>query len=162
MEYAWYREGDAHLVPHFAGRAVLAYLLVGNVRAANTCYRLFASALGSDNPGLGVQDVASASADLRVFPSLPLVNFLGLLLLAVQRGAPEVYKGLVARYATQIGEADAWAEPLDTIAEMYFGIARPRQSNPLMDMMSGLFGGGAPQQGPKRGGVNAIAAPGLD
>ncbi|KID74943.1 Golgi to ER traffic protein 4 [Metarhizium brunneum] len=169
MEYTWYKEGDAHLAPHFAGRAVLPYLLVGNVRAANNCYRLFTSALSSDNPSLGVQDVSSASSDIRIFPSLPLLNFLGLLLLAIQRAAPEVYKGLVSKYATQINEADAWTEPLEMIAEMYFGIAKPRQSNPLMDMMSGLFGGGGgggpPPQQPRRQGIRGPDAPvaeGLD
>ncbi|KHN95792.1 putative protein family UPF0363 [Metarhizium album ARSEF 1941] len=167
MEYAWYKEGDAHLAPHFAGRAVLAYLLVGNVRAANTCYRLFVGALADDNPRLGVQDVSSASAHVRVFPSLPLLNFLGLLLLAIQRAAPEVYKGLVSKYATHINETDAWAEPLEMIAEMYFGIAKPRQTNPLMDMMSGLFGGGGPQprQPPRRQGIRGSDVPvaeGLD
>ncbi|KAG8415946.1 hypothetical protein J3459_013906 [Metarhizium acridum] len=148
MEYAWYKEGDAHLAPHFAGRAVLPYLLVGNVRAANNCYRLFTSALSKRQP------------------HLPLLNFLGLLLLAIQRAAPEVYKGLISKYATQINETDAWAEPLEMIAEMYFGITKPRQSNPLMDMMSGLFGGGGPPpQQPRRQeirGADAPVAEGLD
>ncbi|UNI18945.1 hypothetical protein JDV02_005173 [Purpureocillium takamizusanense] len=166
MEYAWYKEGDAHMAPQFAARAILPYLLVGNVRAANTCYRLFTSALSTDSPNLGVQDVSSASSDVRIFPSLPLLNFLGLLLLAIQRGAPEVYKGLVSKYATQVNEAEVWAEPLEMIAEMYFGIQKPRQSNPLMDMMSGFFGGGgAPQQQPQRRGLRGVDAPapaGLD
>ncbi|PHH86342.1 hypothetical protein CDD83_10379 [Cordyceps sp. RAO-2017] len=168
MEYAWYREGDAHLAPHFAARAVFGYLLVGNARAANACYRLFTSALADDpKAGPGVQDVASAGCDIRVFPGLPLLNFLGLLLLAVQRGAPDAYKGLVAKYASHINEAETWAEPLETIAELYFGIARPRQSNPLMDMMSGLFGGGgggAAQQPPRRSlrSADAPAPAGLD
>jgi hypothetical protein len=164
MEYAWYKEGDAHMAPHFAARAVLPYLLVGNVRAATTSYRLFTSALENDNPSLGVQDVSSTTSDVRIFPSLPLLNFLGLLLLAIQRGAPEVYKGLVSKYATQIDEAEAWAEPLEMIGEMYFGVTKPRQSNPLMDMMSGLFGGGgaAPPQQARRPGLQAPAAEGLD
>lgn len=169
MEYTWYKEGDAHLAPQFAARAVLPYLLVGNVRAANTSYRLFTSALSTDNAGLNVQDVSTSNSDIRVFPSLPLLNFLGLLLLAVQRGAPEVFKGLLSKYATQINEAEIpWAEPLEMIGEMYFGIAKPRQSNPLMDMMSGLFGGaggagGAPKQ--RRPGLRAADGPapaGLD
>ncbi|KND93885.1 Golgi to ER traffic protein 4 [Tolypocladium ophioglossoides CBS 100239] len=163
MEYAWYKEGDAHLAPHYAARAILPYLLVGNVRAANTCYRLFTSALSSDSTDLGVQDVSSASSDIRIFPGLPLLNFLGLLLLAIQRGAPEVYKGLVSKYAKQINDTEAWAETLEIIAEMYFGIAKPRQSNPLMDMMSGLFGGGgAATQQPQRRGLGAPAPAGLD
>lgn len=166
MEYKWYKEGEPHLAPHFAARAILPYLLVGNVRAANTSYRLFTSALSSDNASLSVQDVSSNSSDIRVFPSLPLLNFLGLLLLAVQRGAPEVFKGLVSRYATQLSETEgAWTEPLEMIGEMYFGIQKPRQSNPLMDMMSGMFGGlggggaAAPQ---RRQGLTSPSAPGLD
>ncbi|KJZ74207.1 hypothetical protein HIM_06438 [Hirsutella minnesotensis 3608] len=164
MEYAWYKEGDAHMAPHYAARAIFGYLLIGNVRAANTCYRLFTSALSSDNAGLGVQDVSSASCDIRIFPSLPLLNFLGMLLLAIQRGAPEVYKGLVSKYAAQINEAEVWVEPLETIAELYFNISRPRQSNPLMDMMSGFLGGGAPQQPPRRTlrGTEAPTPAGLD
>lgn len=153
------------MAPYFAARAVIPYLLVGNVRAANTCYRLFTSALSSDNPGLGVQDVASAHSDIRIFPSLPLLNFLGLLLLAIQRGVPEVYKGLVSKYAPQLSEAEAWSESLDMIAEMYFGITKPRQSNPLMDMMSGLFGGGGAAAPPARRGPRAVDGPapaGLD
>lgn len=169
MEYAWYKESDAHTAPLYAARAVLPYLLVGNVRAANTCYRLFASALSTENPGLGVQDISTSASDIRVFPSLPLLNFLGLLLLAVQRGAPEVYRGLVSKYAAQINEAENWGEALEMIAEMYFGIQKPRQSNPLMDMMSGLFGGGGgggggqqQQQQRRRPGLGAPTAEALD
>ncbi|PHH81903.1 hypothetical protein CDD82_7594 [Ophiocordyceps australis] len=151
MEYAWYKENEAHTAPQFAARAVLPYLLTGNLRAANTCYRLFTSALSSDNTGLNVQDVASANCDMRVFPSLPLLNFLGLLLLSIERPGPDVFKKLVAKYAMEIEETERWTEALEMIAEMYFGIQKPRQSNPLMDMMSGFFGGGgAGPQPPKR------------
>jgi golgi to ER traffic protein 4 len=171
MEYTWYKEDGAHTAPNYAARAVLPYLLVGNVRGANTSYRLFTSALTSDHKDLGVQDVSSTSSDLRVFPSLPLLNFLGLLLLAIQRGTPDVYKQLVAKYSTQLSEASTWAEAVELIAEMYFGIARPRQSNPLMDMMGSLFGGGGGGGGgggasqPKKSAVRRVEAPaaeGLD
>ncbi|KAM0435258.1 hypothetical protein ACHAPT_003352 [Fusarium lateritium] len=166
MEYTWYKEGEPHTAALFAGRAVLPYLLVGNVRAANTCYRLFTSALSSDNPNIGVQDVSSAAGDIRIFPSIPLLNFLGFLLLAVQRGAPELFRALVSKYATQINEAGTWGEALEMVGEMYFGLAKPRQSNPLMDMMSGFFGGAGGQEQPKRRQVtqrpDAPAAEGLD
>lgn len=167
MEYTWYKENEPHTAALFAARAVLPYLLVGNVRAANTCYRSFASALSADNAGLGVQDVTGTNGDIRVFPSLPLLNFLGFLLLAIQRGAPELFKGLVSKYATQITETESWAEALEMIGEMYFNIVKPRQSNPLMDMMSGLFsGGGAPQpQQQRKQNVRRVDAPapeGLD
>merc|ERR1711977_468260 len=128
MEYTWYKESDAHTAPHYAARAILPYLLVGNVRAANTIYRLFTSSLSSDNASLNVQDVSTASSDIRIFPSLPLLNFLGLLLLAIQRGGSDLFKQLKSHYAQHLKEA-GWEEPLAQIGEMYFGIKIPSQSN---------------------------------
>ncbi|KAI1170297.1 hypothetical protein F4777DRAFT_125272 [Nemania sp. FL0916] len=170
MEYEWFKEDEAHTAAQYAGRAVLPYLITANVRAANTSYRVFTSLLGDEKSSqLGVQDVSSNSADLRVFPSIPLLNFLGLLLLAVQRGSPELYRQLATKYASHIKELEMWDEALEIIAEIYFGIKKPRQSNPLMDMMSGFFGGGgAPSGGSSRPAVKAPsstsmpAAEGLD
>lgn len=165
MEYEWYREDEAHTAAQYAARAILPYLLVANVRAANASYRTFTSSLGADNKGLGVQDVSSQSSDIRVFPSLPLINFLGLLLLAVQKGSPDLFRQLRSKYASHLNEVGSWDESLEMIAEMYFGIQRPRQNNPLMDMMGSLFGGGAPggaaRQPPARR-VEAPTAEGLD
>jgi hypothetical protein len=167
MEYEWYKEDDSHTAPLYCARAVLPYLLVANVRAANASYRAFVSALAADNKGLAVQDVSSASSDIRIFPSLPLLNFLGLLLLAVQKGSPDLFRQLKTKYAANIHETGGtWDTALEMIAEMYFGIQRPRQSNPLMDMMGSLFGGGgAPgggQRKPAARRVEAPAAEGLD
>ncbi|KAI0167199.1 hypothetical protein BJ166DRAFT_609935 [Pestalotiopsis sp. NC0098] len=170
MEYEWFKEDDSHTAALYAGRAILPYLLTANLRAANTAYRYFASSLNQDKgSAIGVQDVSGNSADIRIFPSIPLLNFLGLLLLAVTRGSPDLYRQLSAKYASNIKEVEAWHEPLEMIAEMYFGISRPRQSNPLMDMMSGLFGGGgggAPAGGARRPGIKSPAplptAEGLD
>lgn len=160
LEYEWFKEDDAHTAALYAARGVLPYLLTGNVRSANTCYRLFTSALNQDKSSqLGIQDVSSASADIRVYPSIPLLNFLGLLLLAIQRANADLYKQLHNKYATLLGEVEPWHESLDMIAEMYFGIQKPRQSNPLMDMMSGIFGGGG--GAPASGGAQrpAVKAP---
>ncbi|OAA58960.1 DUF410 domain containing protein [Niveomyces insectorum RCEF 264] len=170
MEFAWYEQDDAHTAPLYAARAVLPYLLVANLRAANESFRVFTSALSSAHPGLSVQDVSSASADARVFPSLPLLNFLGLLLLAVQRGNADLFRQLTSKYATQLREADSWKEALELIGEMYFNIQRPRQSNPLFDMMGNLFGGGGGGKGGPGGNggrspqrkVEAPVAEGLD
>jgi hypothetical protein len=82
-------------------------------------------------------------SDIRIFPSLPLLNFLGLLLLAVQKGTPDLFRQLKTKYASNLAElGGAWDGALEMIADMYFGIQRPRQSNPLLDMMGSLFGGG--------------------
>ena len=142
MEYEWYKLDESHTAALYAARAVLPYLLVANVRAARASYRSFVGALATDNPGLAVQDVSTSSSDLKVFPSLPLLNFLGLLLLAVQKGSPDLFRQLKQKYGSHIAEVAAWDESLEMIAEMYFGIQRPRQGNPLLDMMGSMFGGG--------------------
>jgi golgi to ER traffic protein 4 len=128
---------------------------------------LFTSRLSTSNKGLVVQDVSSASSDLRVYPSLPLLNFLGLLLLAVQRGAPDLFRQLRSHYSVHLKEIGTWDEALDQIGEMYFGIKIPTQSNPLMDMMGSLLMGGgggsrnSPKPKPKTVGASA-PAPGVD
>jgi golgi to ER traffic protein 4 len=145
LEYTWYKESEApHLAPLFAARAVFPYLATGNVRAANTSLRLFTSALTQDNAALGstAQSVSSQSCDVRIFPSLPLLNFLSLLMLAITRAAPELYRQLVSKYAAHLRDVEPWGDALDLISDSYFGIAKPRQSNPLFDMMGSLLGGG--------------------
>ncbi|KAK5630826.1 hypothetical protein RRF57_006541 [Xylaria bambusicola] len=162
MEYEWFKEDDAHTAAQYAGRAILPYLITANVRAANTAYRVFTNALSDDKQSqLGAQDVSSNNADIRVFPSIPLLNFLGLLLLAIQRGNPDLYKQLTTKYAGHLKELDSWNEALEIISEIYFGITKPRQSNPLMDMMSGFFGGGGGGGGAAGAGAKkpAVKAP---
>ncbi|KUJ19980.1 DUF410-domain-containing protein [Mollisia scopiformis] len=165
LEYEWYTQDDSHTAAQYAARAVFPYLLVGNVRDATKSLRLFTSRLTEANKGLSVQDVSSNSSDMRIYPSLPLLNFLGLLLLAVQKGSADLFKQLKSKYAPYIKEVGIWDEALTSVGEMYFGIQRPRQGNPLFDMMGSMFGGGlAPpkQQQPKRVGTSAPAAEGLD
>ncbi|KAF4628499.1 hypothetical protein G7Y89_g9654 [Cudoniella acicularis] len=164
MEYEWYTQDDSHTAALYAARAVFPYLITGNVRDASKSLRLFTSRLTEENKNLAVQDVSSSSSDMRVYPSLPLLNFLGLLLFAVRKGAADLFKQLKTKYATHINEVGIWDEALVSIGEMYFNIQRPRQGNPLFDMMGSMFGGGGapgkPQ--PKLVGASALAAEGLD
>jgi golgi to ER traffic protein 4 len=164
LEYEWYALDDSHTAALYAARAVFPYLLTGNVRDASKSFKLFTGWLVEANKSLSVQDVSSGSSDLRIYPSLPLLNFLSLLLLAVQKGSADLFRQLKSKYAAHLKEAEDWDEALTSVAEMYFGIQRPRQGNPLFDMMGSMFGGGAapakPQ--PKRVGGSAPVAEGLD
>ncbi|KAF2158066.1 DUF410-domain-containing protein [Myriangium duriaei CBS 260.36] len=164
LEYEWYASDEPSTAPLYAARAVLPYLLVGNVRAANKAMLLFTSKLAS-TPGLSVQEVGSATSDLRVYPGLPLLNFLGLLLLAVQRGSADLFRQLKSQYAAHIKEVGTWDDALAQIGEMYFGIKIPSQSNPLLDMMGSFLmgggGGGAQKQQPSKA-VQPAPAPALD
>ncbi|KAF2272766.1 DUF410-domain-containing protein [Westerdykella ornata] len=154
LEYAWYESDDSHTAPLYAARGVLPYLLAGNLRAANKFFLIFTSQLSS-KAGMSVQEVSTASSDLRVYPSLPLLNFLGLLLLAVQRGEAALFRQLKSHYSGNLAEVQ-WGDALDRIGEMYFGIRVPRQGNPMMDMLGSMFMGGG------LGGGQKPATPGLD
>lgn len=89
---------------------------------------------------------------MRVYPSLPLLNFLGLLLLAVQRGSADLYKQLAKHYAPYVKEVGNWDDALAQIGEMYFGIRIPRGGNPMMELMGSMMGfrGGSPKPKAKK------------
>ncbi|KAF2747740.1 DUF410-domain-containing protein [Sporormia fimetaria CBS 119925] len=140
LEYSWYEADDSHTAPLYAARGVLPYLLGGNLRAANKFFLIFTSKL-SQKANLGVQEVSTQSSDLRVYPSLPLLNFLGLLLLAVERGEAALYRQLRSHYASNLSETN-WDDALDSIGEAYFNIKIPSQGNPMMDMLGNMFMGG--------------------
>lgn len=140
LEFAWYSADDSHTAPLYAARGALPYLLAGNLRAANKFFLLFTSRLAS-KPGLQTQHVATNTSDLRVYPSLPLLNFLALLLLSVERGDPSLFRQLKSHYAANLKDTN-WDEALEQIGEMYFGIRIPKQGNPMFDMLGSMFGGG--------------------
>jgi hypothetical protein len=161
LEYTWYGSDESHTAPLYCARGVLPYLLTGNLRAANKFFLLFTSKL-SQKSNLAVQEVSTAHSDLRVYPSLPLLNFLGLLLLAVERGEAALYRQLKSHYASHLRDTN-WGEALDQVGEMYFGIKMPRQGNPMMDMIGNMFMGGGGGGGKKdQKAVGAPAAAGLD
>lgn len=143
LEYDWYTHDESHTAGLYASRAVFPYLLTGNLRNANKAFLAFTRRLSSvSNQALAVQEVSSKSTDVRVYPSLPLLNFTSLLLLAIQRGSADLFRQLARHYAQHIQETEGWETALAHIGEIYFGIKIPKQSNPLMDMMGMMFGGG--------------------
>ncbi|KAF2012696.1 DUF410-domain-containing protein [Aaosphaeria arxii CBS 175.79] len=163
LEYSWYEADESHTAPLYAARGVLPYLIIGNLRAANKFFLLFTSRL-AQKANLSVQEVSTSSSDLRVYPSLPLLNFLGLILLAVERGEASLFRQLKSRYASHLKELN-WDEALDQLGEMYFGVKVPRQGNPMMDMLGNMFmGGGLGGGSGKKGGkpLTPAPAPGLD
>jgi hypothetical protein len=156
LHYSWYTSDAPHTAPLYLARGTLPYLLTGNLRAANKHYLLFTSSL-QKAPNPPTQPVSTKSSDFRVYPSLPLLNFLGLLLLSVERQ-------LKSHYAADLKDVN-WNEALDQIGEIYFGIKIPRQGNPMFDMLGSMFGGGMGGGGapPKKAvGGRAPPAAGLD
>ncbi|KAL2007210.1 hypothetical protein VTN00DRAFT_8648 [Thermoascus crustaceus] len=158
LEYEWYTNDEPHTAAIYASRAVFPYLLTGNLRSANKAFLIFTSRLSSSNPSLGAQEVSSTSSDVRVYPSLPLLNFISLLLLTIQRGSADLFRQLTAHYASQIEEIGIWDDALAQIGEMYFGLKVPRQGNPLLDMMGNMLFGGGQSGGSQRPGGHARGA----
>ncbi len=164
FEYEWYTQDEPATAALYAARAIFPYLLVGNLRSANKAHLIFTSRLNSSNKSLSVQEVSGKSSDMRVYPILPLLNFLGLLLLAVQRGSSDLYKQLGKHYASHVKEVGVWDDALAQVGEMYFGIRIPRQGNPLFEMMGSMmgFGGGSPKPKPRKVDVPPPPAAELD
>jgi hypothetical protein len=158
LEFEWYKSDDSHTAAIYASRAVFPFVLTGNLRSANKAFLIFTSRLATSNPSLVSQEVSSASTDVRVYPSLPLLNFIGLLLIAIQRGSPDLFRDLTRHYAPHIQEVGIWDDALARIGEMYFNIKIPRQGNPLLDMMGNMFFGGGQGGGNPRPGASSRAS----
>lgn len=145
MHYTWYASDSPHTAPIYASRSVLPYLVLGNLKAATAALALFTSQLLSHNTSIPTQAIDSSKSSIRIFPSLPLLNFLSLLLLACQKADASLFRQLCKHFAPHLKEIEElWGDALANTGEIWFGIRIPKQGNPLLDMMgSMLFGGGA-------------------
>lgn len=152
MHYNWYKEDSPHTAAIYASRSVLPYLILGNLQSATAALAVFTSQLLTSNTSIPTQHIESSKSSVRIFPSLPLLNFLSLLLIAVQKADRALYLQLAKHYAPHLKETEElWNDALAQIGEVWFGIKLPRQGNPLMDMMgSMLFGGGQKAATPAR------------
>lgn len=142
LHYKWYSVDSPHLAGLYASRSLLPYLVLGNLAAATAALSTFTSILTTTNPSLFTQSIESSKSSIRIFPSLPLLNFLALLLLSVQKGDASLFRQLAKHYAPHLKETeDVWTEALANVGEIWFGIKIPRQSagNPLFDMMANMF-----------------------
>lgn len=105
---------------------------------------------------------AKSGLSLRIFPSIPLLNFLSLLLLAGQKADASLFRQLMKFYGPHLKDTESlWNECLANIGEIWFGIKIPRQGgNPLFDMMgSMLFGGGGQGGAGGKGGTPRAGTP---
>ena len=146
LHYQWYTLDSPHTASIYASRSVLPYLILGNLSSATASLATFTSALTTSNPNLTTQSIDSSKSSIRIFPSLPLLNFLSLLLLACTKSDKGLFSQLCKHYTPHLKEADElWSEALANIGEVWFNIKIPKQGgNPLFDMMSSMmFGGGA-------------------
>lgn len=141
MHYNWYKEDSPHTAAIYASRSVLPYLILGNLQSATTALAVFTSQLLTSNASIPTQTIESSKSSVRVFPSLPLLNFLSLLLLSVQKSDRALFQQLAKHYAAHLKDVnELWSDALAQIGEVWFGIKLPRQGgNPLFDMMGSML-----------------------
>jgi golgi to ER traffic protein 4 len=109
--YEYFLEDAPHTAPHYISRAVLPYLCLQNIRDAQLCLNTFIGLLISGE----TVPPHSQIEGVEIFPSLPLLNFLSLLIVACQRGASEFFNNLKRQYALSLHEVP-WDDvsPKDT------------------------------------------------
>lgn len=136
----WSEESkDAPLdAPLFLSRGVLGYLCTENIRDADKCSETFLGLFNSKHKP-ETNSVEAVGGTITTYDSVPLFNFLQLLILACRSKNPETFKRLTARYAQQLGQLPAWGPALDKIGQVYFGIVPKRQGNMLEDLMGSFF-----------------------
>ncbi|KAJ7220284.1 hypothetical protein GGX14DRAFT_434046 [Mycena pura] len=136
----------------FAVRGTLPYLLNGNILGARTFITHFVTAVprASDTP-------MQAGDDEVILVNEPIVNFAQLAVLTCQRAQGERNKAVreswVRLCGTYQSKGGVLATPevrqaLTEISMLYFALSPPRGhgANPLGDMLSSMFGGGAQAQ----------------
>jgi golgi to ER traffic protein 4 len=137
--------------------------VLGNLASATTSLAQFTSLLTSSNISLPTQSIDSAKSSVRIFPSIPLLNFLALLLLAAQKNDAGLFRQLAKHYAGHLKEVEEfWGEALANVGEIWFNIRIPNKNagNPLFDMMSNMmFGGGGGAQGRQQGNTPRSGTP---
>ncbi|KAF9460334.1 hypothetical protein BDZ94DRAFT_1266317 [Collybia nuda] len=155
----------------FALRGTIPYLQNGNILAARTFIKHFASALPKN---IQTSPVSVGSTDEIILTTDPLVNFSQMAVITCQRAQGDKNKVLreswVRLCGTYQSRGGVIATPpvrqaLNEIAFLYFAIPPPRNqsANPLGEMLSSLFGGQA-QAHPARRVLQPAesASPGLD
>ncbi|KAI0787745.1 hypothetical protein C8Q74DRAFT_1196649 [Fomes fomentarius] len=148
----------------FALRGTIPYLQNGNILAARTFIDHLVSQLTSRRPSLlsshqpspiPVGKPSEGEQDEILFTTDSAVNFAQLAVRTCQRAQGEKNKAMREAWVRLCGTYQSRGgvvanrevrKALIDIAELYFAIPPPRaqQANPLGDMISAMFGGGAP------------------
>ncbi|KAF9007461.1 cytoplasmic protein [Cyathus striatus] len=158
----------------FALRGTLPYLLNGNILASKTFIKHFISLLPKDIL-TAATPIQVGETDEVIMTKDPIVNFAQMAVLTCQRAQGDKSKVMreswVRLCGTYQSRGGVLAAPevrrvLTELATLYFAIPPPRgqAANPLGEMLSSMFGGGAPSGQPARRVLTPAnsRSPGLD
>ncbi|CAG8630694.1 16504_t:CDS:2 [Acaulospora morrowiae] len=137
----------------YIARAVLQYLCLRSIRDAKIAFESFISEVCLKDPSLKAENVpyrptmTGDPVDVTTY-RLPLLNFLQLLILTVQREASDLFVTLRNKYKSVLSVEPMFEDLLNKIGETFFNIRalRPPQFNIFQDIMNSLLappGGGS-------------------
>ncbi|CAG8603255.1 6337_t:CDS:2 [Ambispora leptoticha] len=143
----WSSQDDPSKRGAYLARAVLQYLCLRSIRDAKIAFDSFVAEILSKNPGLATDTVSyrptltGDSIEITIYDNAPLINFLQLLILMVQRDAPDLFTALRNKYKDCLAIEPSFEDLLNRIGEVFFNIQvqRPQQLSFLQDLMSSLF-----------------------
>ncbi|RIB14577.1 hypothetical protein C2G38_1973012 [Gigaspora rosea] len=133
----------------YIARAVLQYLCLRSIRDAKIAFDAFVTDLSEKNPEIKAgtaqynPTITGDAIDVTIY-SLPLLNFLQLLILTVQREASDLFSDLRNRYKSALSVEPSFEDLLNKIGEVFFNIRvqRPQQFNIFQDLVNSLFTSG--------------------
>lgn len=124
--------GYASEVDMFITQAVLQYLCLQNKTTANICFEMYTQKHPKIDNGPPY--------------TLPLLNFIWLLLVALEGGKLAVFTVLCEKYQVSIGRDPNYKEYLDQIGQLFFGVPPPQRTPSggiFGNLLQNMLGGGA-------------------
>ncbi len=137
------QDPDPTTAPFYLSRAIFGYLLLQNIQSAYKSLSVFLKLLQQHNPDFFKDSVEITNSDIIITTSLPLLNYLQLLIPTCQRKAPDMFNRLNNRYESSWKLnpklSNSFQQILVHIGAIYFGFQIKREANMLQDLMGSLF-----------------------
>ncbi|RKO82835.1 hypothetical protein BDK51DRAFT_26219, partial [Blyttiomyces helicus] len=141
MCWEWSGEGYYSDRGYFLLRAILPLLALKKIHHATLTFDTFTKRLSASAPAERSPSLAGVNGPEFPTFSSSLINFAQLLILVVQRDAPEAFIAIRGQYRRTIA-FDPWlGQVLEIIAAKFFDLGPKKQANPFEDIMKSLFSG---------------------
>ncbi|CAG8614947.1 5815_t:CDS:2 [Paraglomus brasilianum] len=142
----WASQDHPSKLGTYISRAVLQYLCLRNIRDARTSFDTFIEAVAEKDSSIKSgtapyrPTLASDPVQISLY-TIPLLNFLQLLILTVQRDARDLFTKLRTKYSSSLAVEPSFDDLLNKIGEVFFDIKlqKPQQYNLLQDLMNSFL-----------------------
>ncbi|RIA93012.1 hypothetical protein C1645_37012 [Glomus cerebriforme] len=129
----------------YIARAVLQYLCLRSIREAKNSFDTFIAEVNEKHPSIKSgtapyqPKITGNTIEITIY-ALPLLNFLQLLILTVQRDAADLFTQLRTKYKNDLSIEPSFDDLLNKIGEIFFNLRpqRPQQFN-IFQLMNTIF-----------------------